>query len=225
VVRIDRDYGPISKLLGGLIMENDPDTIIITVDDDIIYPPTMIETLLRFSKKYPNSAICSAGLSLGSFPFYYSIKFNQRKNGYWFTMNVPKNGKPIDILYGYSGALYKRKFFEEYEKFKTNFLNKIVKDMDLFRNDDITISYYLAHNNIERRIINMDDVTDTGLHDALSADVYKFFCSLERAVKKCEKMGYKLKRNPINITKTFYFIGISIIVILILILLLLYYII
>ena len=35
-----------------------PNDIIITVDDDIFYPTTMIETLIHYHKKYPDSVIC-----------------------------------------------------------------------------------------------------------------------------------------------------------------------
>lgn len=35
-----------------------PNDIVITVDDDIFYPTTMIETLIHYHKKYPDSVIC-----------------------------------------------------------------------------------------------------------------------------------------------------------------------
>src|SRR5438045_920235 len=40
-VYIDVDYGPITKIYGALAHETDSDTIIITVDDDNIYPPDL----------------------------------------------------------------------------------------------------------------------------------------------------------------------------------------
>ena len=33
-VLLDEDYGPVTKILAGLKMESDPNTIIITIDDD-----------------------------------------------------------------------------------------------------------------------------------------------------------------------------------------------
>src|SRR4029077_17098072 len=92
IVYIEEDYGPICKILGPLIKEENGNTLIITVDDDIIYPSNLIEKFLEYHDKYPNSALCSAGLSLGDTFFQYSIKFNQEKNDYWFTSSVPKKG-------------------------------------------------------------------------------------------------------------------------------------
>jgi hypothetical protein len=42
---IDKDYGPITKLIPVLELEKDPDTYIIIVDDDIIYHKDLIKTL------------------------------------------------------------------------------------------------------------------------------------------------------------------------------------
>lgn len=39
-------------------MRENPESTIITVDDDIIYPPDLFEKLLKFNKLYPNSIIC-----------------------------------------------------------------------------------------------------------------------------------------------------------------------
>lgn len=40
------------------VFKDYPDDLIITVDDDIFYPTTMIETLLYYHQKYPSSIIC-----------------------------------------------------------------------------------------------------------------------------------------------------------------------
>lgn len=40
-------------------MKNNPDAIVITVDDDIIYPEDMIEELLKTYLNYPNKIICN----------------------------------------------------------------------------------------------------------------------------------------------------------------------
>src|SRR5947207_5308811 len=58
------DVGPITKIYGGLLAESEPDTIIITFDNDMVYPDRMVEKLIENHKKYPNSAIGSAGMLL-----------------------------------------------------------------------------------------------------------------------------------------------------------------
>ena len=189
IVYVDKDYGPITKILGGIIREKDPDTLIISVDDDIIYPNTLIEEFIKYHELYPNSALGSSGLSIGYGIFKYSLKFNQKKNNYWFTMSVPKEGRKTDILYGYSGILYRRGYFPTYEEFKY-FLEEIDTDKDLFRNDDVTLSFYLHSRGIERRIVNMPEVINKSGNNALSEGTLSFFKSLNRAIEKCRQMGW-----------------------------------
>ncbi len=203
IVYIEKDYGPITKILGALIKEKDPDTLIITVDDDITYPPNMIETFLKYHKRYPDSALGSSGLSLGGWFFQYSIKYNQKKNDYWFTMTVPSKGRPVDILYGYAGVLYNRSFFPSYHSFKNELLEIINGDKDLFRNDDVTLSFYLNREGIERRVVQMSEVVNRGGDDAISDGILKFFRSLQKAVKKCEAMGWDSNYEKVHISETF----------------------
>lgn len=220
IVYVKEDYGPVTKLVGALLKETDPDTIIITVDDDVIYPKNLVKDLLYYHKKFPDSALSSSGLSIGYYPFRYSIKFNQKKNDYWFTMNSKKS-KKIDILYGYSGALYKRSFFPCKHMLYNKFLKYSLENIDLFKNDDVFISFYLNKEHIDRRLVNTEDVINNSGHDALSQDVVKFFLSLEKAVSKCEKMGWFKSKAYVNPFETF---GTVVIFILLLLILLIYFI-
>lgn len=45
-------------------MRDYPNDVIITVDDDIFYPSTMIQTLMRYHEKYPKAVICRYARSL-----------------------------------------------------------------------------------------------------------------------------------------------------------------
>src|SRR5258708_7949627 len=53
VIRTEFDYGPIMKLYGALLHERDPTTLIISVDDDIIYPPNLVASFLRRHQEHP----------------------------------------------------------------------------------------------------------------------------------------------------------------------------
>jgi hypothetical protein len=55
------DYGPATKLIPTLEVETDPSTIIITVDDDMIYKPTQVQLLLRAYFHFPHAAYGYAG--------------------------------------------------------------------------------------------------------------------------------------------------------------------
>ncbi|KNC98774.1 uncharacterized protein SPPG_09304 [Spizellomyces punctatus DAOM BR117] len=50
------DWGPATKLLGALTVEKDPNTIVVTVDDDSTYHPDMLLGLVMASHEHPNNA-------------------------------------------------------------------------------------------------------------------------------------------------------------------------
>src|SRR5665647_1084483 len=66
IIRVPEDYGPLCKLYGALVSENDTNTIIISVDDDCIYPDNLVSSLISHSKNHPNAAICGTGALLGN---------------------------------------------------------------------------------------------------------------------------------------------------------------
>jgi hypothetical protein len=128
IVRCD-DYGPGTKLLGCIPYISDPETIIITIDDDISYGDNTFESLVKYGVKYPNSAICFKGLT---------------KN---IEGSICKN-KDIQELYGiqgYGGVLYRRKFISNdmIEYFEDLFI-----DYSCFVSDDLSISKWLRLQNI-----------------------------------------------------------------------------
>lgn len=95
-----KDYGPITKLYPILKYENHPDTIIITVDDDISYIPTRVETLVKWCKKYPTCAFAATGYIIDNWYNYIG------------RINRPENSIPVSVIEGYSGCAYRRKFFD-----------------------------------------------------------------------------------------------------------------
>ena len=129
---IDTDYGPVTKLYPTLLAENDPETIIICVDDDKEYDPWTIEHLLNASEFFKDSCICVSGWN------YINLKFIALP----ITINVPNYVKKVDILQCYNGVLYKRKFFQDD-------FQKYLNLKCCFTTDDIMISKYLNSKEIE----------------------------------------------------------------------------
>jgi hypothetical protein len=197
------DYGPITKLIPTLLMENDPETIIITIDDDNLYPKNLIELLINKSRVYPNDSIGSSGIQIGKFPFYTVFRANQaRDNIYWFTPNITEKGEYVDIISGYPGVLYKRKFFGN-----SNDINNLIKfsssSKDLFLNDDITISAFLDFKDIKRRIFNLPEIKDSNnKNNGLSDQRLKFLISCFKAVCQSQYKGYMKNKVPVNYWKT-----------------------
>jgi hypothetical protein len=186
------DYGPITKILGGLYMEDDPLTIIITVDDDKIYHRNMVSKLMKHHESYPNSAIGSSGMFL-RYPCPMCAIYPNETNAIAYRIpkfSISKKGRKVDSIYGYPGALYVRNFFPKYEKIEKELLEYTSIDSSLMLNDDILISGFLSLKGIERRIFSDmppvspvldDDGMDIRNPNEISYDLDKFFQRLNKA--------------------------------------------
>jgi hypothetical protein len=51
------DYGPATKLIPTLLEETDPDTIIVTVDDDVVYHPDVLQDMVEGMMQYPDFTV------------------------------------------------------------------------------------------------------------------------------------------------------------------------
>lgn len=131
-----KDYGSITKIIPTLLRIDDPEQIIITVDDDLEYIDGFIEYHLLKRETYPNMAIGFAGIGAidGSCHFCTTVKQDVR----------------VKVIEGYKTVSYKRKFFAE------DFIEFSNKSWS----DDITISAYLGKNNIKKMVVNYDLDTD-----------------------------------------------------------------
>mgnify|MGYP002624112817 FL=1 len=128
------DLGPITKIAPMLQFENDPDTLIVTVDDDIEYAPTRMEELVYWSQRFPDSAIGGSGKIVGEW-----------WNCFGYVRHVERP-VPVSIIEGYSGCIYRRKFFT------TDLLNYTGAPSGAFYNDDVWISGHLARKGMVRLI-------------------------------------------------------------------------
>lgn len=228
------DYGPITKLLGGILSENDPSTVIISFDDDMIYPRTIVQALLNHHEKYPDSALGSSGMLLKYECPMCAITPNEDN----FLYRVPKfatppEGRRVDSIYGYPGALYVRKFFPMIknsnnqqesltEILEKEFLNYALINHDMFMNDDIVISGYLSLRGIERRIFpNMPTVSfvldeENGIRlrteSEISYNLDKFFQRMNASIATSKALGMYSITESVDVSETV--VGISIVLVL-----------
>jgi hypothetical protein len=123
IVRVNRcdDMGPVSKLLPTLAVETDPDTLIVTVDDDIKYPPAMLARMM---------ADCAAD--------HTSVLANRvwRFDG----------EAPVEIAEGWTGVGIRRGLVEPEDLL--TFVRKAITNHDCYRSDDLVLSYYYRLRNI-----------------------------------------------------------------------------
>lgn len=132
------DYGSITKILPTLERVTDPETIIITADDDLYYMDGLIEEHIKGREKYPDCAIGFAGLGAIDHSCH-------------FCTTLEKDTR-VRILEGYKTVSYKRKFFD-LEEFKANFLGKSWRD-------DEVLSAYMGFKNIHKMVLAYDKDTD-----------------------------------------------------------------
>lgn len=136
------DYGPATKLIPALLEEKDPETLVITVDDDFVYDPLHMAVLAWEAHHRPNDAIGVCGW--GKMPVYASIGYVPVYVPYAFR----PYGRYVDILQACCGNAYRRRFFSD-----INLLANMPKVCVTV--DDVWISGLLAlHENINRAIIS-----------------------------------------------------------------------
>lgn len=233
IVKCD-DFGPITKIVGGILSEDDPNTVIITFDDDLIYPNNLVEKLMSHHKKYPNSAIGSSGMLLKYDCPMCAINPNE---DYFFyrvaKFNIPEEGRRVDSIYGYPGALYVRKFFPAKKYLEEKFLNYALINHNTLMNDDIMISGYLSLHNIERRIFSKMPtvsfvVDDNGVRvrndNEISYDLDKFFQRMNLAINTAKSIGMYSTTESVDMSETIVGVaGIIIFSVLLIILLSIYF--
>lgn len=208
VVTCEEDYGPCTKIVAGLLCESDPNTIIFTFDDDVIYSPNLVSSMLEYNRKYPNCAIGSTGTIIGGgFPFY-SMIHNLKGNCNTYTGFEIKEARKVDILFGVSSVLYLRGFFPDKELLYDNFLKYPLEDEDVYFNDDIMISAYLS-NKVDRIVVDKipmvnENNTEVNILDGneISYDKIKFLKRFIRAIYKTQGWGFYKTTQEVAIYET-----------------------
>ena len=137
-VRFSRDYGPATKLLPLLAVESDPDTLIITIDDDVEYPADLVDKLVRSSQLFPDQAIGFTGWILSGQDEQPSVCHMNEDVG------ESAMFQPVHVLEGYRGVSYRRALFE------TDIIGHFDALADFRHHDDILFSGYLASRRIGR---------------------------------------------------------------------------
>lgn len=144
VERIDcgEDRGPATKLLPTLERETDPDTRIIVLDDDQVYPHNMVETLVSWSDRLPDAAVCSRGFRI---PAGFDIE--NRDTLYGTHLHEPAR---IEIMQGSAGFLVRPRFFDE------SVFDYSDAPPEAFFVDDVWLAGHLARAGVDRYVVPFD---------------------------------------------------------------------
>ncbi|KAG1693301.1 hypothetical protein DVH05_023765 [Phytophthora capsici] len=128
LIVLDTDFGPASKVLGTLLVEQDPDTIIVYGDDDRMYPPQLCERALHYTHKYPNDAIAVLGGWISA------------EDGLYCGRSLAVGVNSVSFVGGAGGVAVKRKFFGMEEETMPAF-EVVNMSKACYLGDD----YYLSH--------------------------------------------------------------------------------
>lgn len=222
VVTPPQDYGPICKIYGGLVMEHDPETIIITFDDDVIYPPTLIEAFLIKAEYNTTDVICGTGALIGKGLMLMSIYSSIDSHGPYNGMTGPyvdDMGRKIDLIFGVTGVMYRRKHFPRNIKY----MLKYTKDESLRANDDVVISGYLAKRGVTRMMYpDIPRITLQDGADALSAEPHMIM-RLNSALEIAHNHGLFTSYEHVSLDETIAGRAIIVLALLLLLVILIWY--
>lgn len=160
VIVLDTDFGPASKVLGTLLVEQDPDTIIVYGDDDRIYPRQLCERALHYTHKFPNDAVAVLGGWISAEDSLYCGR----------SLSVGVNS--VSFVGGAGGVAVKRKFFGMGEATMPAF-DIVNMSKACYLGDDYYLSHLLSQHGVRRRIVsdscwNIESLTESFSHGGLS---------------------------------------------------------
>lgn len=142
------DLGPFTKIYKVMEHEQDPDTIIVTADDEFSYPRYWLDGLTRMANEMPDCAIAYRGRrfkrNLIGIPL---MEYNGS-----FLFECTQKLEKVDIITASFGAACRRKWFDR--DFTQDWM-RVTKGecTEMFYTDDIWVSGYLARKKIKRMVI------------------------------------------------------------------------
>lgn len=142
IIEMENDYGPASKLIPAIVefKHDNPENIVITIDDDNGYFPAMLLNLVKWSLKL-DGAIAHIGYSLQGSPYRHP---NFRYIG---STDTPVS---IDFVGGFRGVLYRPSFFQVDPMLLVRWLNDYPEGRWV---DDDYLSGVLSHFGISRWMV------------------------------------------------------------------------
>jgi hypothetical protein len=147
LIKTDHDWGPATKLLPVLQREQDPGTVIVTADDDIIYEKTWLERLASAASTYPDCAVgfCGYNVDESTPEAPYRLVYEEHDPA------RRPSGTVVSVLEGYRGVAYRRGFFND-AVFDYTWATE-----DAFCNDDVWLSGHLALRGVRKRVVHYRD--------------------------------------------------------------------
>lgn len=146
------DLGPVTKVVPTIQRES-KDTLLIVVDDDLIYHPEMVNEHIKYHNILENSVILYDGRSL------IPSKFGDLRDSWVISVGEISRVKELQH---YKSASYFVRYFED--DFFNDFLGKT-------KSDDVLMSYYFKYKKIKKYVVPYEpDIEKVKTYD----EWYKF---------------------------------------------------
>jgi hypothetical protein len=140
------DYGPLTKLLPTIERIENGETIIIVVDDDLVYHENMVKEHVKNQLKWTDYPVGYDGMRSRNEDGTFSNYFGDTRDHYY---SGTHRDARVDILQHYKTISYKRRFFgEDFKEFVEKYYTW---------NDDLFVSAYFASKKIDRYTTYYDD--------------------------------------------------------------------
>lgn len=150
IVQSEKDFGPITKLIPSWQRERHaPDTRLIVVDDDVLYPSNLIESLVRWSDKFPQVALGCSGVMVpsGFLPSEVLTSEDSTLINLRYTPASSNALQKVSYLFGYAGLILRTRFLQD------NVLDYADAPKGAFFEDDLWIGAHLALTKTDRCVI------------------------------------------------------------------------
>ncbi len=108
ILQAERDWGPATKFIPVIrdeLASDRPDTLIMVVDDDRIYPRDAVECYLHYSAQLPDAALCFRGAAM---PETFDWHDARMIHG-----NRLRSPRAVAVITGCGSYLVKPRFFDE----------------------------------------------------------------------------------------------------------------
>jgi len=180
------DYGSITKLIPTIERIDDEDTIIIVVDDDMVYHPELINEHIKNRTKWPDYVVGYDGMRSRNNDGTFSNYFGDSRDYYFSSL---KKNSLVDIIQHYKSVSYLRKFFEsDFIEFWEEFGAWC---------DDKSVSAYFAYKKRGRLVTYFESDPDFDSHDEWLGNLRKTF-PIERYTEHGTDEGCNLSRSENN---------------------------
>jgi len=151
VNEIDEDRACLNKILPTLEFETDPETLIVTMDDDMIYSPLYIQGLYTGWKEFGGVV----GFSGISYP-ETAVKL-----GYTAATNIITNchGAQVELLEDGFGTMFKLDCVQGFP-----YVEPLTDDMDpyFYLSDDYIFCRFFDYKKIPKRVLNWSNLGRSG---------------------------------------------------------------